>query len=302
MINFRYHIVSLVAVFLALAVGVVVGTTALNGPITDGLRKQVDSLGQQRATLTDQVNQLKAQTAGSNAFAQRYGPQIIKGQLSGKQVLIMGMPGAAPSVKDAVAQDIGAAGGTVSGRIQMAADYFNPARAADIRSLVTNGTQPTGLTLPGTDDAGQLGGALLSYVLTGKGNATDITRTLAAFSTLQMLSVEGGGTVQPANMVVVVSAGAPTDPTVGRNQFTLISKLQNASATVVVAGDSTANTGSGLIRLVRADPTANNAISTVDNADTALGQLAAVLALRAPTPGAYGTGKGATAPFPTPVG
>jgi hypothetical protein len=38
MIDFRYHLVSLVAVFLALAVGIVLGTTALNGPLTRGLQ------------------------------------------------------------------------------------------------------------------------------------------------------------------------------------------------------------------------------------------------------------------------
>jgi len=32
-INFRYHVVSLTAVFLALAIGLVVGTAALNGPV-----------------------------------------------------------------------------------------------------------------------------------------------------------------------------------------------------------------------------------------------------------------------------
>ena len=37
MISFRYHIVSIVAVFLALALGIVVGTPALNGPITKDL-------------------------------------------------------------------------------------------------------------------------------------------------------------------------------------------------------------------------------------------------------------------------
>ena len=35
MINFRYHVVSLTAVFLALAIGLVVGTAALNGPVAD---------------------------------------------------------------------------------------------------------------------------------------------------------------------------------------------------------------------------------------------------------------------------
>ena len=38
MINFRYHVVSLTAVFLALAIGLVVGTAALNGPVADSLK------------------------------------------------------------------------------------------------------------------------------------------------------------------------------------------------------------------------------------------------------------------------
>src|SRR5581483_8165830 len=43
-INFRYHVVSLTAVFLALAIGLVVGTAALNGPAADALGEQVDAL------------------------------------------------------------------------------------------------------------------------------------------------------------------------------------------------------------------------------------------------------------------
>ena len=46
MINFRYHVVSLTAVFLALAIGLVVGTAALNGPAADALNDQVDALSQ----------------------------------------------------------------------------------------------------------------------------------------------------------------------------------------------------------------------------------------------------------------
>ena len=38
MVDFRYHLVSIIAVFLALAVGIVVGTAALNGPVLDSLR------------------------------------------------------------------------------------------------------------------------------------------------------------------------------------------------------------------------------------------------------------------------
>ena len=38
MVDFRYHLVTIIAIFLALAVGIVVGTTALNGAILDDLR------------------------------------------------------------------------------------------------------------------------------------------------------------------------------------------------------------------------------------------------------------------------
>ncbi|MFN2523414.1 MAG: copper transporter, partial [Mycobacteriales bacterium] len=41
-IDFRYHLVSIIAVFLALALGIVVGTTALNGGIVDTLRRGQD--------------------------------------------------------------------------------------------------------------------------------------------------------------------------------------------------------------------------------------------------------------------
>ena len=41
MIDFRYHLVSLIAVFLALAIGIVIGTTPLNGPVLDDLHGQV---------------------------------------------------------------------------------------------------------------------------------------------------------------------------------------------------------------------------------------------------------------------
>ena len=44
MIDFRYHLVSLIAVFLAVALGIVIGTTALNEPILADIENQVTAL------------------------------------------------------------------------------------------------------------------------------------------------------------------------------------------------------------------------------------------------------------------
>ena len=61
MINFRYHVVSLTAVFLALAVGLVLGSTVLNGPMLDALENRVNNLGRDNRQLREHVGFLESQ-------------------------------------------------------------------------------------------------------------------------------------------------------------------------------------------------------------------------------------------------
>ena len=60
---------------------------------------------------------------------------------------------------------VGQAGGTVTGTIRLQPGYSDPATAAEVQSYVTGPGLPTGVTLPETDDTGQLVGALLAQVL-----------------------------------------------------------------------------------------------------------------------------------------
>ncbi len=69
MINFRYHVVSLTAVFLALAIGLVVGTAALNGPVVDGLDSQVKNLSKDNSQLRESVGQLQDEVNSQEEFA-----------------------------------------------------------------------------------------------------------------------------------------------------------------------------------------------------------------------------------------
>jgi hypothetical protein len=306
-ISFRYHLVSIIAVFLALALGIVVGTTALNGPITKDLRHQVDVLKGDRNSLSGQVKTLQGQVGNAEKFAAAYGPQIVTGSLTGQDVVIVGMPGASGGVKDGLAKEVAAAGGKVTGRIQLTGDYTDPKRAGDITSLAT-ATHPIGLIYPSTDDAGTLGGALLSFVLLGKGQATDLTQVIAGFVELNMLKVDGRDNVAAApNVLVVVGGARPAADAGAKMQLALISQLQQKGGHVVVAGDAASATTSGTVALVRADDSDKSNVATVDNSDTALGRMSAVLALAGvgkPAPetvvGHYGTGAGASALFPDP--
>lgn len=69
MINFRYHVVSLTAVFLALAIGLVVGTAALNGPVADSLKETVNGLRKDNQQMRQTVNSLQKQLDMEEEFA-----------------------------------------------------------------------------------------------------------------------------------------------------------------------------------------------------------------------------------------
>src|SRR5690349_20267632 len=157
-ISFRYHLVSIIAVFLALALGIVVGTTALNGPITKGLRDDVNSLKHQRSDLNDRIKQLQTQVDDAGQFASTYGSQLVAGTLTNKSVLLVALPGASTGYEDGIARQITAAGGKISGRLGLTNDYIDQRRADGIISLATGPARPIWLTLPTTNDAGQLGG------------------------------------------------------------------------------------------------------------------------------------------------
>jgi hypothetical protein len=305
-ISFRYHLVSIIAVFLALALGIVVGTTALNGPITKDLRRQVNSLKDDRTSLSDQVKALQGQVGDGQQFAQLYGQQIVKGALLGENVLIVGLPGASGAVKDDLARQVAAAGGKVTGRVQLSGDYTDPKQAGAVVKFATN-NNPIGLTLPNTDQAGAIGGALLAFVLLGKGQPSDLTQVVVGFSQMHMLKLEGGGdSVRSSTNVIVVSNGTlPAQDARGRTDLALITQLQQQGGHVVLAGDTQAASQGGVVALVRGDAADRSAVATVDNADDALGQVSTIVALAEvgrPAPdtivGHYGTASGAKALFP----
>ena len=77
MIDFRYHLVSLIAVFLAVALGIIIGTTQLNDPILTDIRGQVTALEQDKRALEDQTRQLQAQVNTSDTFAEAVAPALV---------------------------------------------------------------------------------------------------------------------------------------------------------------------------------------------------------------------------------
>ncbi|MGH3648896.1 MAG: copper transporter, partial [Micromonosporaceae bacterium] len=77
MINFRYHVVSLTAVFLALAVGMVLGTAALNGPVTEDLYSEAQSLRKSNGQLRDQIAVMEDELATREEYVKEAAPLLL---------------------------------------------------------------------------------------------------------------------------------------------------------------------------------------------------------------------------------
>ncbi len=308
MIDFRYHLVSLIAVFLAVALGIVIGTTQLNEPILADIENQVASLEQDKRDLEDRTQELQAQVDTSDAFGQAVAPTLVEGALTDRRVLLVA---AGEDVPTETVESIGSlveeAGGTVTGTVRLQPGYSDPASASGLQSYVTGPGLPTGLQLPEADDAGQLVAAVLAQVLMVPPGGTardssEISSVLAGLNALDALTAESSS-VAAGHFAVVLTAGAFVGDDAAERNGTLtdlLAALDSAGSGVVVAGDAASAGETGLIGAVRADPSLSAAVSTVDNVATSTGQISTVLALAAEgegTSGNYGTGED-TQPVP----
>ena len=309
MIDFRYHIVSIVAVFLALAVGIVLGTTALNGPVLTDLRGRVNGLAADKRGLEGQVRDLRAQVDGNEKFATTIAPTVVAGRLTNDSVLLLSAPGAPTDARDALATTLRQAGAVVTGRVRLRGEYVAPDKAVVIDDLVTR-LAPAGLALP-TGDVGSRAGtelaAALSYPLGGPRGLTPdaVDSVIAGFREAGLLTIDGADPTA-APLVVVVAGAAPVkasddDRRAAAVLLRLVDALARRGSATVVVGPRTAADDGGLIDALRSDPQVSTLASSVDAVDTSAGRVTTVLALAGRLRGEvgqYGIGRDATAALP----
>src|SRR3954452_25095413 len=88
-IDFRYHLVSIIAIFLALALGLVVGASALRGPLVDQLKNRSSQLEKDNEGLRNQNRSLDQMNGYDNQVVDGVAPQVVDGQLKGESVLFI---------------------------------------------------------------------------------------------------------------------------------------------------------------------------------------------------------------------
>jgi hypothetical protein len=307
-INFRYHVVSLTAVFLALAIGLVMGTAALNGPAADELSNKVNALSGQNQVYRAQVNQLEADASKQEQFANQLAPLALQDRLLGRSVVVVYMH-TSSSYVSGVVQNLGYAGAKVTGQVEVEDSMLDPNNSETLLDLAhtTAPTGPAGLTnLPANSDGVEtasylLGSMLLTHTPALSGDA--IRTALKAFGEAQFIKVNGDSVTGPAEAMLVIAAQPYTDRQAdGKNasMLTMADQFGKVGPLLVTANGAA---GSGnVIAALRGDPTLSKTISTQDNVATPQGQMGAIYTLAQllvqHKAGHYGLDAGASALVP----
>ncbi len=309
MVDFRYHLVSIVAVFLALAVGIVVGTTALNGPVLDDLNDRVSGLRADKRGLEADLRATEQRSSAQEQAAKVLTPGVVAGTLDGARVLVVSTPDAPSGLRDGLVPLLTAAGAEVGASVRLRPALLDPASSQQVTDLVAQVAVP-GADLPDGEPLDQALAQLAQVLLrppSGAAPSADVVRrVVAAYQGEDLLDVDGD-VAQAADLVVLLTgpAGPVTDASTaqGRSLVAFARQLDVHSSGAVVAGAAAATRDGGLLAALREDRGTTDRVSSVDAADTPTGQLGVVLSLveqRTGGSGAYGSGPGVDGPLPAP--
>jgi hypothetical protein len=194
MLDFRYHALSLVAVFLALAIGIVLGVTIGDSLVSDAERALRGNLRADVEKAHGDAATARAQLAARDRMLDQLYPQLVRSRLAGERVALISwgpLPsGVESGVRDAIAQ-----GG---GRLDSVAVLDKPL------TTLKNGLGNADYGITTADDA--------SLKELGRSLAVSLTAGGRLSRTLREQSPDNfAGRFQRADAVAFYEAPKPTD-------------------------------------------------------------------------------------------
>lgn len=258
----RYHATSLIAVFIALAIGILIGAEFGGDALDDTRRDLEQSLVGNLQDARSQVDELNVELNRSDEFAERVYPVLTQDKLEGRRFAILALGGLPSDITGEVDEALGGTGGRLVGvgvvrepvDINGLAEDLAKTRFAQLR------TDSDALTELGTGLGRQLvrGGNLLDAV---RGHL--FSRASGSFSNLDGVIVVRD---QPEDM------GPVQRERTNQLETALMSGITATRAPAV--GVETSTDDSSSISFFQ-----SNDLASVDDVDLIVGQLAMVFAL-----------------------
>jgi hypothetical protein len=271
----RYHATSLIAVFIALAIGILIGA-ALGGDVVDRTRKDLEnSLTGNLEDARSRADQLGGELGLANEFGEHVYPALVDGRLQGRRVAVVAMGGLPPDVFGSIEDALGPTGARLVGvgvvrepvDLQGLAGDLSKTRFAD---MARNTDTQTAFGV-GVGRQLAIGGTMVDAI---RGQL--FSRASGNFGALDGVIVVRS---QPQDM------GPAQRTAAGRLEAALASGITGTrTATVGVENSDTDDSSISFFQ--------GNDLSSVDDIDLVAGRLAMVLALRG-AEGSFGIKPGA---------
>ncbi|SPT56177.1 copper transporter [Schaalia odontolytica] len=294
MINFRYHVVSIIGIFIALAVGVVLGAGPLQSRIQSGMSTSSSSVGADP--------QLSAQADAEAAGLKALASSTLSGSLAGAKIALVVAPGASDDDVSALRSTLTDAGASVIGRVTLSDNWQSTSMSQYRTTLSTTLASHLTSGAAKTASADGVVGYSIAQVLTSTGSETDLLRQILTDESTPIMTIDedpsGTATtivaVGPRAQASASSGSTPTAVTASTDAWVGLAQAVGSTSGVLV-GD--ASTRDAMVSQVRASGTA---VTTVDSVGTTLAAVDAALALATPSPNAraYGVGTGAQSVIP----
>jgi hypothetical protein len=301
-ISFRYHIVTIVAVFLALALGLLGGSTFVQPALQRELERRTDSYREQLSELRTQIADLSTRSDGMAGFADSALPYLTNDRLLGARAVVVAHDGVEGSVVDETQRSLADAGADVVATItaQPSIASIDPDDQAQLAEIL--GLAPG--TEVGVDDVADALAERLSAPRVSPSDAEG--DVLANLLSAGYLTASDGTPLEdvggPAQVIVVLGGGPLEQPTLDPAGFgpALVGSLADRGLDVAAGESSITPTDVSFVETVR-DTVGDNVV-TVDDLDLSMGGAALVLGIdqlrRTNVGGSYGLDDGAE-PLPS---
>jgi Copper transport outer membrane protein, MctB len=291
MIHFRFHVVSIIAIFLAIAIGTVMGATFVGRGVIDNLQTRIDKVQSNADDEHAQNSALQSQINDANKYIDESAGLTVDRTLSGVRIELIAERGVDGGQVDAQATLLRTAGATVPGIVWLEErwDLTTPEEAAALRtatglanrsrsSLRSAAAQLLGQRLaspPPIDDVLPKLADAKFVTLTGAAGSATPTFTDFAGEGARILVAGGPSSPVPVSTVTDLAGGA-----VGLGGPTAIGQ--------VFATTDTVKDRAGWIDPIADTDELRNLVSTIDDLDLTSGRVAATLALAELASGAVG--------------